>query len=214
MASMKRLWTSLTFGAGITLLCALNVHATAGTYRWVDEQGRVHYGDHIPPEAVDRAYSVMNPQGITVKNVDKAKTSEQLAEERQAQLQREEKQRQEQERRLHDRILLDTYSTVDDLINTRDRHIATLEGLINVAQHKLSNLHAELDKLTKTAANLERAGKPVSGDLREDIDNLRGQVERENSFIRGQREQQNELRAKFAADIARYTQLRATQAQQ
>lgn len=214
MASMKRLWTSLTFGAGITLLCALNVHAGAGTYRWVDEQGRVHYGDHIPPEAVDRAYSVMNPQGITVKNIDKAKTPEQLAAERQAQLQREERQRHEQERRLHDRILLDTYSTVDDLINTRDRHIATLEGLINVAQHKLSNLNAELDKLTKTAANLERAGKPVSGDLREDIDNLRGQVERENSFIRGQREQQNELRTKFAADIARYTQLRAAQAQQ
>lgn len=202
------------FGAGMTLLCALNVHATAGTYRWIDEQGRVHYGDRIPPEAVDRAYSVMNPQGITVKSVDKAKTPEQLAEERQAQQQREEKQRQEQERRLHDRILLDTYSTVDDLIDTRDRHIATLEGLINVAQHKLSNLHAEFDKLTKTAANLERAGKPVSSELRDDINNLRGQIERENSFIRGQREQQNELRAKFAADIARYTRLRAAQAQQ
>ena len=204
----------MTLGVGITLLCALNVHAATGTYRWVDEQGRVHYGDHIPPESVDHAYSVMNPQGITVKSVDKAKTPEQIAEERQAQLQREEKQRQENERRLYDRILLDTYSTVDDLIDTRDRHIATLEGLINVAQHKLSNLNAELDKLTKTAANLERAGKPVSAELRKDIDNLRGQVERENSFIRGQREQQNELRAKFAADIARYNQLRAMQAKQ
>lgn len=202
------------FGAGVALLCTFNVHATAGTYRWVDEQGRVHYGDRIPPDAVDRAYSVINPQGITVKNIEKPKTPEQLEEERRAQQQRDEEQRQARERALQDRILLDTYSTVDDLVETRDRHIATLEGLIDVSQHKLSNLNAELDKLTKNAANLERAGKTVSRELRDDINNLRGQIDRENSFIRAQREQQNEIRAKFAADVARYNQLRAAQAKQ
>lgn len=212
MASTKRQWTISALGAGMTLFCALNVHATAGTYRWVDEQGHVHYSDRMPPESVDRAYSVISPQGITVKNIDKAKTPEQLAEEREIQRQREEDQRQERERRLQDRILLDTYSTVDDLIDTRDRHIATLEGLIDVSQHKLSNLNTELDKITKMAANLERAGKPVSGELRDDINNLRGQIERENSFIRAQRAQQDEIRAKFAADVARYNQLRAAQA--
>src|SRR3569832_2997061 len=133
MASTKRL-------RAISTLCALNVHATAGTYRWMDEQGRVHYSDRMPPESADRAYSVINPHGITVKSIDKTKTPEQLAEEREIQRQREEDQRQARERRLQARILLDTYSTVDDLIDTRDRHIATLVGLFVVSQHKLSNL--------------------------------------------------------------------------
>jgi len=204
-------WTVLT---GLALGSALAAPSYAGTYRWVDKQGHVHYSDHIPPEAVDRAYSVINQQGITVKNIDEAKTPEQLAEERRIQAQREEEQRQTRERVLQDRILLDTYSTVDDLIETRDRHLATLEGLIDVSQHKLTNLRAELDKLTRTAANLERGGKTVSGELRDDISNLQGQIERENSFIRSQRAQQNEVREKFAADVARYKQLRALQAKQ
>src|SRR3569623_1239036 len=88
------------------------------------------------------------------------------------------------------------------------------KGLIDVSQHKLTTLRAELDKLTRTAANLERGGKTVSGELRDDISNLQGQIERENSFIRSQRAQQNEVREKFAADVARYKQLRALQAKQ
>src|SRR3569623_873278 len=156
MASTKRQCAFSTLGAGMTLLCALNVHATAGTYRWMEDQGRVHYSDRMPPESADRAYTVINPHGITVKSIDKTKTPEQLAEEREIQRQREEDQRQERERRLQDRNLMDTYSTVDDLIDTRDRHIATLEGLIDVSQHKLSNLNTELDKITKMAANLAR----------------------------------------------------------
>src|SRR3569832_532916 len=119
MASTKRL-------RAISTLCALNVHATAGTYRWMDEQGRVHYSDRMPPESADRAYSVINPHGITVKSIDKTKPQ------------------------------------------TRKQH----------------------NKNKKQ----------------------RDQIERENSFIRPQRAQQDEIRAKFAADVARYNQLRAAQA--
>src|SRR3569832_2385066 len=110
MASTKRQWAISTLGAGMTLLCALNVHATAGTYRWMDEQGRVHYSDRMPPESADRAYSVINPHGITKKNNNKTKTPKQHTKKREIQRQREEDQRQERERRLQDRILLDTYS--------------------------------------------------------------------------------------------------------
>lgn len=208
MVSNKRKRMILRLGACFALMGIVTT-AYAGTYRWVDERGRVHYGDHIPPESRNRAYSVINPQGITVKNIGQAKTPEQLAEERRLQLQREEEQRQVRERVLQDRILLDTYPTVGDLLETRDRHLATLEGLIEVSQHKLSNLNSEMDKITKTAANLERAGKRIPNELRDDIANLRGQIERENGFIRAQRNQQNEIREKFAADVARYKQLRA-----
>lgn len=209
ISKRKQLIISM-LGAGFALSISIASGAHAGTYRWVDERGQVHYGDHMPPESRDRAYSLINQQGITVKNIEKAKTVEQLAEERRMQMQREEEQRQARERVLKDRILLDTYSTVDDLIETRDRHIATLDGLIDVSQHKLSNLNADLEKMTKTAANLERAGKPVPTELRDDINNVRGQIERENNFIRAQRNQQNEIREKFAEDTARYKQLRAS----
>src|SRR3569832_549833 len=110
MASTKRQRTISTLGAGMTLLCALNVHATAGTYRWMDEQGRVHYSDRMPPESADRAYSVINPHGITVIFIDIAMTPDQLAEEREIQQQQKEEQHQKHKHRQQDQKKMDTYS--------------------------------------------------------------------------------------------------------
>ncbi len=185
--------------------------AFAGTYRWVDENGRVHYSDQMPASEKNRAYSVINPQGITVKSVEKTKTPEQLAEEQRRMAQAEEAARLAREHALHDRILLDTYPSDQHLIETRDRHIATIEGLIDVSQHKLSNLNEEQQKLTKSAAHLERQGNPVPDELRDDIKAVQTQTERELSFIRSQRAQQTQIREKFAADLARYKELKAAQ---
>jgi hypothetical protein len=185
------------------------VHAS--TFRWVDENGHVHYSDQIPPQEVDRAYSVINKEGVTINSVDKAKTKEQLAEEKRLQEQQAEQERLARERQNYDHILLDTYGKVSDLEDTRDRYVATLEGLIKVAQHKLANLNSELEKLNKAAANLERDGKVMSEDMRQDIANIQTQIDRENSFIIAQRTQQQVVRDKFAADIKRFQELKATQ---
>ena len=186
------------------VLSCLSFPTYANTFRWVDDKGQVHYGDHIPPNEVDRAYSVINKEGVTINNVEKAKTKEQLAEEQRL-------KKQQAEQRNYDHILLDTYGKVSDLEDTRDRYIAAIEGLIKVSQHKLANLNNELDKLNKAAANLERDGKVMSDVMRKDITNIQTQIDRENDFIRAQRNQQKDLREKFAADIKRFQELKATQ---
>ena len=95
--------------------------------------------------------------------------------------------------------------------DTRDRYIASLEGLIKVSQHKLANLNNELDKLNKSAANLERNGKPMPDELRNDIASIQSQIDRENDFIVAQRAQQKEVKEKFASDIKRYKELKSAQ---
>lgn len=183
----------------------------ANTYRWVDENGHVHYSDQIPPQDVGRAYSVINKEGITVNSVEQVKTKEQLEEEQRLQAKHDEQLRLAKEKAVYDRILLDTYPKVSDLEETRDRYIATLEGLIKVAQHKLGNLNRDLDKLSQSAADLEREGKPVPEDMSKDIANLQAQVEAETSFIAAQHKQQQDVRDKFAADINRFKELKAQQ---
>ena len=189
------------------LLSCLSFPAHADTFRWVDDKGQVHYGDQIPPHDVGRAYSIINKEGVTVDRVQKAKTKEQLAEEKRLKEQQAAQQN-------YDHILLDTYSTVSDLEETRDRYIATLEGLIQVAQHKLAGLNKDLDKLNKAAANLERDGKAMPKEMHHDIANLQTQIDRENNFILAQRTQQKEVREKFASDIKRFQELKAAQAKQ
>ena len=183
----------------------------ASTYRWVDENGQVHYSDRLPPQEVNRAYSVINKGGVTVDSVEQAKTKEQLEEENRRQQQREEQDRIAHERATHDHILLDTYTKVSDLEDTRDRYISTLDGQIKVSEHKLENLNRNLERLSKSAARLEREGKPVPQEMNKDIATLKTQIEAENSFIRTQRAQQQEVKEKFAADILRYKELKGEQ---
>ncbi len=196
--------------AAMAVPCSIS-SVEAKTYRWTDANGQVHYSDHLPPQEVDRAYSVMNKGGVTVDKVDKAKTKEQLEEEARLQQQQKEQERLARERATYDHILLDTYTQVSDLEDTRDRYIATIDGLIKVAQHKLSNLTRGLEKFQRSASNLEQAGKPVSEDLSKDIDNLQAQVEAENNFIKAQHAQQQQVREKFAADIKRFKELKGIQ---
>jgi len=82
---------------------------------------------------------------------------------------------------------------------------------MKVSQHKLANLNNDLDNLNKSAANLERDGKAISEVMRKDISSLQAQIDRENDFIRAQRKQQADIRAKFAADIKRFQELKAAQ---
>lgn len=201
----------------LALLCliaavpAFPTPAAADTYRWVDEDGRVHYSDQLPPQVVDHAYSVINKEGITINNVERAKTPQERAEEQRRAQQQAERERLARQQAEYDHILLDTYTQVSDLEQTRDRYVASLEGAIKVAQHKLANLTDDITKLRTSAANLEREGRPVPEDMSKDIANLQTQIDRENGFIQEQRNQQQEVRSKFAADIARYKELKAEQ---
>jgi len=49
-------------------------------YRWVDKQGKVHYDDALPPEAVDQARREFNASnGNSAGSVDRALTAEERA---------------------------------------------------------------------------------------------------------------------------------------
>jgi len=202
---------SLAFVIIVMVVSVASPLSNANAYRWVDAKGQVHYSDYLPPQEVDKAYSIINKEGVTINTIEKAKTREQLAEEQQLQHERAEQEQLAHKRATYDHILLDTYSRVSDLEETRDRYIATLEQAIKVAQRKLTDLNHNLEKVKRSSANLEREGKMVPEDIGKDSANLQSQIERENSFIRAQRSQQTEVNEKFAIDIKNYKELKSAQ---
>ena len=66
------------------LACSLLYGPVAGAfmYKWVDDEGEVHYGDSVPPEFSDKERRKINEQGRTVKVFEAAKTPEEIAEEK------------------------------------------------------------------------------------------------------------------------------------
>ena len=56
--------------------------AAAGKlYKWVDDNGQIRYGDHIPAQYADKGNERLNEQGLVIDTKEPAKTQEQLAEE-------------------------------------------------------------------------------------------------------------------------------------
>lgn len=182
-------------------------------YKWTDDQGKVHYGDKVPPEYAKQERKVLNEQGVQVKTLEAAKTPEQLAEEERLATQRKEQERIAAEQASHDRMLLATFTTEDDMVMTRDGKIAAIDGILRVTRDRIEKIETTLSQLTREAAELERGGKPIPDSLHEEILGARGQIQRYLDYIAGKRREQENIRAQFETDIRRFRELKAAQAE-
>src|SRR5688572_23848309 len=101
------------------------------TYKWTDEKGVVHYGDHVPSEYSQREQAVLNSQGVIVQK-------------RQAEMSQAEatvyavKQKEEAQRRNHDMFLVSTYPSVKEIENVRDVRLDQINGQINASEQYIA----------------------------------------------------------------------------
>lgn len=198
----------------IAITLALILPLAAGAqqakhYRWVDEDGVVHYGDSVPAEYAELPKDMVNDRGIKVGEIEGKKSPEQLAAEREAL-----ELRQQQELQLRaDRALLATYLNVDEIQLHRDRRVELFQAQSRVTELYLRNLRRALDEMETRAKRY----KPYSSDpgapqvdpgLVEDIDTTRGTIARhEGNLLKYQSEEQ-QIIARFEGDINRFKVLK------
>ncbi len=182
-------------------------------YRWVDENGVVQFGDRIPPEHANRDRDVLNDQGVRVRFEEGEITPEERAEmERQEQLEAE-RAREHAQRVRRDRMLLETYLSVQDIENLRDRRLELLESQVKVTQLYLTNLRKRLESLRQEASRYQpysddENAPPLPENLATDIERTEQSLAVYEERLSSTREEQQELRESFAADIARFRELR------
>jgi uncharacterized protein DUF4124 len=182
-------------------------------YKWVDDKGVVHYGDTIPPEYATRDRSVLNDRGVRVGFEEGEITEQEKAEiaRKEAEVEAARAAKLEEARR--DRSLLETYSSVSDIEDLRDRRLELLESQIKVTEVYLGNLRERLVGLQEEASSY----KPYT--TREDApqipENLALDISRTADSINGYertlaqtREDQEALRAAFEKDIRRFKELK------
>lgn len=192
-------------------LVTLSIPAQARIVCWTNKEGVKECGDKVPPEYAQTDRQELNKQGLVVDEQERAKTDEELEEaKRNAELQAE-KDRQSAEAAKRDKILLDTFSSVDDIEMTRDGKIAAIQASISLAEARNQKLQADLDKLVEHAANEERAGKAITEDLEKDIESLRRQIKDNDNFIADKQNEQELVREASAKDVERFKELKSIQ---
>ena len=192
------------------ITCAVSA---APLYRWVDEKGEVHYTDTVPPEYAQKERRELNMQGVTVKEIEKAKSPEQAAEEQRKieaaarQIEAEKKQRKIESQL--NRQLLDTYTSEQDIITARERNLLTLDGTISFSQTTLEKLHTTLVQLNKdlTSSTNENVRKKIQANM----DMTTQQIKDMETFIKDKKSARNVLAKKYDEDLARFREIKASE---
>jgi chromosome segregation ATPase len=180
----------------------------AKLYKWVDEDGKVHYSDKVPPEYNDQARQELNKTGVIKDSVERALTPEekkQKAEElarqqREAERLEALKKKQQAERNK----LLKSYSNADQITRLKRERIDALERNIELAEENLVIQKRNLNDLLKRAADKERSGGVVSDAFTAQIEKSREQIENQQLFIVDKNEEIKATEEKYNDELAKY----------
>lgn len=202
--------------AAIALPCVGAAQApktTSKHYKWVDDKGEVHYGDSVPPEYAKKDRTILNNQGVGVGFEEGEITPERRAEmKRQAdEAEKERIKREENDKR--DKQLLETYLSVQDIVDLRDRRLELLESQIKVTELYLVNLRKRLVGLQDEASNYKpytaREGAPqIPENLALDLSRTAKSINLYEQTLSNTRKEQERLRDTFDSDIRRFKELK------
>lgn len=203
--SGRRVMTLAAIVAASTALLA--GPAVAATYKWVDDQGVVHYTDKIPPEAVTKGATVLDKQGRPVQKIDAAPTPEQRKAMEAAAEQKQAVAKEHEARARRDRALLLSYTNEDEIEIAKKRAVATMEAQIQSAQIYTTDLKKKQDALAKKKA--EYNGKQVPVEIERESNNVEVELSRQNALIQQKKEEVITVSAKYDADKQRWRDIKS-----
>jgi hypothetical protein len=212
MELKPKIQTTLLFIAGAFL--AGNLGA-AEVYRWVDENGEVHYTQSLPPDFEDQGHDVLNERGIVL-DEDQSLTPpppEVVPEKEKLQelprdasgMRRPDALYSEQEmQRKMDNFLMLRYSSgqeITDAMNVEIKQLAYDRRLLETTRRSmLDSYRGQI----RQAANWQRAGRQVDEKVSREIDQLQTRLVENNRSLDHLETRELSIRIDFEKQSERY----------
>lgn len=194
----------------VSVLCVSPLQA-AGTKKWVDEQGQVHYGDRVPTEYLRGEHSVINDQGIEVRKNAAMKTEAERAREAELQKRKQAEQRKRlieaRKQALRDRVLTDTFTTENDLIIARDARVEAVDSQISLTKTLIAHDEQRLSDVKQRIKSIEDSGREAPQNLHKEVHSVSRQLENHYAFIEDRNNERENIIKSFDEDIKRFREL-------
>ncbi len=207
--------TSRVLAAALTLLLALAAGGAAAAQSkskivcWKDKAGKVvGCGDQVPPEYQDAATQELDRRGVTRKTTGTAEEEARLrAEAEELKIKQEEQRKKQGEQRRKDMALLNTYVSVAEIDQRRDRELQEVDRQLNqfLGLHKSATARHS-DAVGRLAA-AEKAGKP-SDALKDEVARVETEKAKLERGIAAREKDKEEIRARYAETRRRFTELK------
>lgn len=192
----------------VILACVVSAStAMADFFRWKDADGNTHYGDQVPAEETDAGRDRINEGGRIVESVDRAMTPEELAIFKEQQRLAKIKREKEEARAARDRVLLATFTNLEEMKQARDERVTLIEQSINLARSRLHKQQKELVKLGVSRELFIEKDLAIPSWIEENESKVLNQMTSIEDYILNRELEKQELKNKFADDIERYIEL-------
>jgi hypothetical protein len=171
------LWTAalFAFAAG---------PAGATTYKWIDENGKVHYSDKVPADAPQGA-EILDKQARPLKKLEAPPSPEELKAKAEAEQRARAAARERDEQARKDRALLQSYTSENEIELAKSRAVSTLQAQIASAQAFRETLLSQQKSLA--ARKQQYAGESIPIEIERESASLDAELTRQNVLI-GQRQ--------------------------
>lgn len=183
----------------------------AKMYKWVDENGQMHFGDKIPLKYQVKEHDELNERGVLMKHKKAAKTAEEIAIEKELEKERKKAELIVKKKKQRDRVLLDTYTTERDLIVARDSRLDAVDSQIQLANSIISDSNKNIESLEKKVEKIKASNREVPPDLYQRIDSEKEQVTSHSRVIANHKKRRDDISSQFNGYIERFKILKAEQ---
>lgn len=184
------------------LLCLilLALPATAQSkrvYKWLDENGNVHYSDRLPSEASARQREVLNRDGVRISELDVAGVTPEAAAARQEVLRSAQR----------DVALTVSFNNEAELRRTHEERLDLIRSGLSIARSNTEKLELALADHESHAQALADSGRPVPTRVQENIEQARRMLGEQRAESEKLQARYDELLVEQNAEIARYREL-------
>jgi len=194
-----------------TILLSSSFIVQAKTYKWVDEEGQMHFGDKIPLQYLVKDHKELNAQGVVTKHRAAAKTTEEKAEEYRLERERKKIALQEKKKQQRDRVLLDTYTTERDLVVARDSRLDAINSQIKLAETIINDSNKKLAAMEKKITQIKASNREVPPDLYKKVDSEKQQIQVQSKVMGNHKKRRDKISLQFDDYIERFKVLKAAQ---
>ena len=180
----------------------------AKMYKWVDENGQMHFGDKIPQKYQEKEHEELNDRGVSMKHLAAAKSPEEIAEERHLEKERQKVARAEEKQKKLDRELLDIYSTERDLVMARDSRLDAIATQVQMSEVIIQASNKKIESMEKQVVNIKASKREVPIDLYNRIDSEKQEITVQNRVMLKHKKRSKEILEKYNGYIERFRVVR------
>jgi len=217
-ARLEKTIHTLILAGALTAGCYAASAGAAEVYRWVDENGEVHYSESLPPDYKDKGYDVLNRDGLVIER-DQSLTPEPPPEvppeEERQELPRDASglprpkalySEAEMQQRM-DNFLMLRYESEQEITDAMNVEIKQLNYDRRLLEGSRASTEAAYRGQLRVAAERQRAGQTVDADTAREIRKLRKDLATSGESLAGLQQREEAIRSEFGKQLERYREL-------